>query len=66
MWRRVVTLLAAILTVACASPEQQAARAIERFGPYCEKLGYARNTDPWRDCIMKEQARVTQMIWSKD
>lgn len=44
----------------------QAERAIAKFGPFCEKLGYTKSTDPGRDCIMKEQARVTSIIWSKD
>lgn len=63
------TILAAVplsLLLACATPESQAERVIARFGPYCERLGYTKNTDPWRDCIMKEQARVTSIIWSKD
>jgi hypothetical protein len=58
--------IALAMLIACASPESQAERAIARFGPYCEKLGYTKGTDPWRDCIMKEQARITSIIWSKD
>lgn len=66
MRRLLIASLPLLVLAACASPERQAERAIAKFGPYCEKLGYAKNTDPWRDCIMKEQARETSIIWSKD
>ena len=47
-----------VLLAGCATPAQQAAEAIAAFGPYCESLGYTRNTDPWRHCIQLEDAAV--------
>jgi hypothetical protein len=48
------------LLSACATPAQQAAYAQHEmeqtmaiYGPACEKLGYAANTDPWRNCVMQ-------------
>jgi hypothetical protein len=29
---------------------------IKIYGPACEKLGYARDADPWRDCILSLRA----------
>lgn len=29
---------------------------IKIYGPACEKLGYAKDTDPWRDCILRLRA----------
>ncbi len=47
-------LLAIFALAGCATPEQRAERHIARYGPYCEKLGYQKNTDQWRSCIQKE------------
>lgn len=54
-----VVAVAAALT-GCATPQDRAAKSVVRFGPYCEGLGYKKDTDPWRSCILKEEAR----IWS--
>lgn len=51
-------VLIALLLAGCATPEQRAANAIARFGPYCEKLGYQTNTDSWRSCIQGEQSSL--------
>jgi hypothetical protein len=44
----------------CSTPAQDAANAqqeVDRmmvvYGPACEKLGYASNSDPWRNCVMQ-------------
>ena len=29
---------------------------IRIYGPACEKLGYAGDSDPWRDCILRLRA----------
>ncbi len=29
---------------------------IKVYGPACEKLGYAKDTDPWRDCLLRLRA----------
>ena len=51
-----LTLLLMLLISACATPEQKAERAISRFAPYCERLGYQPDTDKWRDCIQASVA----------
>lgn len=45
--------------VGCASPAQQAARfeqnfayRVQTYGASCEKIGFKRDTDPWRHCVM--------------
>ncbi len=56
-----VFLLVALLA-ACASPQERAARAIERHGPYCEGLGYSRGTESFINCVRQEQARVEYLV----
>lgn len=57
-------LVSVILLVGCATPEERAARVREQvddmirvYGPGCEKLGYAKDTDLWRECILRLSAR---------
>lgn len=49
-------LLLALLLSGCTRQEiatMKMERAIEDRGPACEKLGYTKDTDPWRDCVRK-------------
>ncbi|CAN5468281.1 hypothetical protein BH10PSE16_BH10PSE16_04550 [soil metagenome] len=36
-----------------ARMQQEVDRMTQTYGPICDKLGYKRDTDPWRDCIVK-------------
>lgn len=56
-----VFILVALLA-ACATPQERAARAIERHGPYCEGLGYSRGTESFINCVRQEQARVEYLV----
>jgi len=47
-------LLIALVLAGCATPEKRAENAIAKFGPYCEKLGYSKDSDKWRECIHNE------------
>lgn len=51
-------LLVVVLVAGCATPEQWAQQVIAEFGPYCEKLGYKKDTDAWRQCIQIEDAKA--------
>lgn len=45
-----------LLISGCAAPltpQQKSEIIVQKFSPYCEGMGYQRNTDPWRGCIMK-------------
>ena len=33
--------------------QREVNQMIQAYGPECDKLGYKRNTDPWRDCVLK-------------
>jgi hypothetical protein len=53
-----------LLAVGCATPAERAAQAqreveqmIQIYGPACDKLGYATDSDRWRDCILQLNAR---------
>ncbi len=63
MMMRAITILSALMLLAgCASnpqaEQQRATRQMEYkmqvYGPACEKLGHARDTDAWRECVQRE------------
>jgi len=63
MRRYCLLLLLTILMTGCQTPAERAANVkkevegmIKVYGPGCEKLGYTRDTDPWRDCILHLRA----------
>lgn len=37
--------------------QQEVDEMIQVYGPACTKLGYTADTDPWRECILKLNAR---------
>lgn len=45
-----------LLLAGCISPPS-AEQVIARYSPFCEKLGYAPDTDQWRSCIQSEVAQ---------
>jgi hypothetical protein len=48
-----------LLLAGCVSPEQRAERMLTRYGPACEKLGYEKDSDAYRDCLMRfEDQRI--------
>lgn len=42
-----------LLLAGCAT-QPTAEQVIARYAPFCEGLGYAPNTDTWRQCIQTE------------
>jgi hypothetical protein len=57
-------LIAAAVLAGCATPAERAVqmqRQVDEmvvvYGPACEKLGYKWNSDQWRDCILRLDAR---------
>jgi hypothetical protein len=64
MLRYGLTALLVLLLLGCETPEQRAARVqaevedmIRVYGPGCQRLGYAPDSDPWRQCILRLRAR---------
>lgn len=53
-------LLLLLLLSGCATEEERAAEVLAAFGPYCEKLGYTKDTDAWRQCVQFEDAAWSQ------
>ena len=49
----------ALLLGGCATPEQRAEQMIARHAPVCEKLGFTKDTDPWRQCILQQDAETS-------
>ena len=53
-----------VFVAGCATPAERAAqmeREIDEmivvYGPACERLGFGRDSDPWRDCILRLNAK---------
>lgn len=51
--------LATMFLASCATPAEQAAkfekkyeRSVQTYGSACENIGFERDTDPWRHCVM--------------
>ncbi|HEX5393426.1 MAG TPA: hypothetical protein VFW68_09100 [Rhodocyclaceae bacterium] len=72
MRRALMVVLSLSLLAGCAnmSPAEQAARAeaeanrmMEVYGPACSKLGYRREEDKWRDCVMSMAARDENRLY---
>jgi len=56
--------LVALLATACTTPQERAARMqaemsqlITIYGPACAQLGYAANSDQWRQCVIQLSTR---------
>ncbi|MBI5006507.1 MAG: hypothetical protein HZB95_05215 [Nitrosomonadales bacterium] len=63
MLRQGLMILTIPLLTACMSQAERVAaekaevdQMIRIYGPACDKLGYTRETDPWRDCILRLRA----------
>ena len=62
---RILVFLLLIASVsACTTVAQRSARMesevgqmIQIYAPACEKLGFKKDTDPWRDCILRLDAK---------
>jgi hypothetical protein len=59
-----VAATAGFLAGCASTPAQEAARVerevdrmVQVYGPACAKLGYQRDTDLWRNCVMGLSAR---------
>jgi hypothetical protein len=60
----IMTTAFAFCLLGCATPAQQAQkqqaemeRMMAEYGPACSQLGYAVNTDLWRNCVMQLAAK---------
>jgi hypothetical protein len=52
-------LIVLMLAGCAATPEERAEQIIARHAPLCDRLGFQRNTDGWRSCIL-ERERLRQ------
>lgn len=58
-------MVVCVVLCGCATPAERAARMqaemddmIQVYGPACEKLGYKRDDDRWRDCVIRLSSKV--------
>lgn len=63
MLRYCLLAVLATLLLGCQTPAERAARIqaevdemVRVYGPACDKLGFTRDTDPWRECILRLKA----------
>lgn len=58
---RYVCIALFLVMVGCATPSQLRANRINNVhGPECEALGYEKNTDGWRGCVLQLEATLVQ------
>ncbi|MFC5514072.1 hypothetical protein ACFPOU_23490 [Massilia jejuensis] len=60
----ILTAASLVCLLGCSTPQQKAMqqqaemeRMIALYGPACTRLGYAMNSDPWRDCVLQSASR---------
>ena len=61
---KVAVLAATLALAACSTPQQRAERLQAEmaelmviYGPACSRLGYAQNSDQWRECVLQLSTR---------
>jgi hypothetical protein len=59
-----LTAASVVCLLGCATPQEKAVkqqaemdRMIAVYGPACTQLGYATNSDPWRNCVVQLAAK---------
>lgn len=64
MRKLIMAGLGALLLAGCTTPQQRAAamqaemnEMMVIYGPACARLGYAANSDQWRDCVLQLSAK---------
>lgn len=64
---RFLSTVGVAIMMGCASPAERAAQMqaeveymIQVYGPACEKLGYKRDDDKWRDCVIRLSLKMDQ------
>ncbi len=67
MYLALTALLAGCTTQAelTAQAEREVAQMIKVYGPACEKLGYRRDSDPWRDCVLSLDAKESTLRYNR-
>ena len=53
---RGIVILTMVFITACATPEQRVERQLRVYGPYCDRIGFQRDTDAWRNCVVQQVA----------
>ena len=69
--RTSIALISLALLASCATQADRTAQVqrevdemIATYGPACEKLGYQNASDPWRDCVLRLNAKDTVARYS--
>jgi hypothetical protein len=59
-----LTAASALCLLGCASPQEQALKQqaemeqmMAEYGPACTQLGFAMNSDQWRNCVLQSEER---------
>ena len=45
-----------LILTGCVTQAERAADVLAAYGPYCESLGYTKDTDAFRQCVQTEDA----------
>ena len=64
MYKLLSLFLLALLAGCAMTPAEREAKMqreldqmIQAYGPTCDKLGYKRDTDPWRNCLRNQSTK---------
>lgn len=49
-----------ILLAGCSTPEQRAERDLQKYGPYCQRLGYERGSAGFASCVENQAMMRSQ------
>jgi hypothetical protein len=63
MLRHAMTILLLAALCGCMTPAERAEaakdevdRMVRVYGPACDKMGFTKDTDPWRECLLRMRA----------
>lgn len=48
-----------------AQMQRQADEMVQIYGPACDKLGYTRDSNPWRDCVLNLATQENMKLYSR-
>ena len=61
MSRRLAIVLA-VIAAGCTTTSKPSADAAERYGRYCESLGHARGSEPFRMCVETQDLNAAAAV----
>ncbi|HZV98733.1 MAG TPA: hypothetical protein VFF74_07055 [Methylophilaceae bacterium] len=48
-----------------AQMQRQAEEMVQIYGPACDKLGYVKDSNPWRDCVLNLATQENMKLYNR-